>query len=104
MPPASRGCGCWWQSTLDLPQEDGRRALFVGIGAGLGSAPQSSGAPGGRRPGRQRLFIRTTFEARARFPGLMASVHGTQIFAIVEGFTPRWLCGSRLPVRGGPWS
>ena len=81
----SAGFGSLLARTLDLTAEDGRTALCVGIGSGFGAI---FGAPLGGAVLAAEIVYKDDFEARALFPGLIASVTSYTIFGVVEGFTP----------------
>ena len=81
----SAGFGSLVARTLDLTAEDGRIALCVGIGSGFGAI---FGAPLAGAALAAEIIYKDDFEARALFPGLIASVTSYTIFGVVEGFTP----------------
>ncbi len=70
---------------LDLSPEDGRVAVSVGIGSGIGAI---FGAPLGGAVLAADIVYRDDFEVEALIPGLIASVIAYTVFGLVETFTP----------------
>lgn len=70
---------------LDLSPEDGRIAVSVGIGSGIGAI---FGAPLGGAVLAADIVYRDDFEVEALIPGLIASVIAYTVFGLVETFTP----------------
>jgi CIC family chloride channel protein len=81
----SAGIGSAIADLLGLSPEDRRRAVAVGLGAGIGSIFK---APiGGALLAAEVLYMRD-IEAEVLFPALVASAVGYSIFGSVVGFTP----------------
>jgi CIC family chloride channel protein len=81
----SAGIGSAIADLLRLTPDDRRRAVAVGIGAGVGSIFK---APiGGAILAAEVLYMRD-IEAEVIFPALVASAVGYSIFGSVVGFTP----------------
>ncbi len=81
----SSGLGSIVADLLHLSPEDRRRAVAVGIGAGIGTIFK---APiGGAILGAEILY-RRDIEPEIIYPGLIASAIGYSIFGSVVGFTP----------------
>ncbi|MFP3302955.1 MAG: chloride channel protein [Caldivirga sp.] len=81
----SAGIGSAIADLLKLSPDDRRRAVAVGIGAGIGSIFK---APiGGAILAAEVLYMRD-IEAEVLFPALVASAVGYSIFGSVVGFTP----------------
>jgi len=81
----SAGIGSAIADLLGLSPEDRRRAVAIGIGAGIGSIFK---APiGGALLAAEVLYMRD-IEAEVLFPALVASAVGYSIFGSVVGFTP----------------
>jgi H+/Cl- antiporter ClcA len=81
----SAGFGSLLARTLDLSAEDGRIAVSVGIGSGIGAI---FGAPLGGAVLAADIVYRDDFEVEALIPGLITSIVGYTVFGLVEGFTP----------------
>ena len=81
----SAGFGSLLARRLDLSPEDGRIAVAVGTGAGIGAIFR---APlGGAVLGTEILY-RDDLEPEALMPSLVASIVGFSIFGAARGFTP----------------
>ncbi len=70
---------------LDLSPEDGRVAVSVGIGSGIGAI---FGAPLGGAVLAADIVYRDDFEVEALIPGLIASVIAYTVFGLIETFSP----------------
>jgi len=81
----SAGFGSLLARTLDLSPEDGRVAVSVGIGSGIGAI---FGAPLGGAVLAADIVYTDDFEAEALIPGLIASVISYTTFGLIKGFTP----------------
>ncbi len=79
----SAGFGSLLARTLDLSPDDGRLAVAVGIGSGIGAI---FSAPLGGAVLAADILYRDDFEFAALFPGLVASVIAYLIFGAVEGY------------------
>jgi len=79
----SAGFGSLLARTLDLSPEDGRLAVAVGIGSGIGAI---FSAPLGGAVLAADILYRDDFEFAALFPGLVASVIAYLIFGALEGY------------------
>lgn len=81
----SAGFGSFLARALNLSHEDGRTALSVGIGSGIGAI---FGAPLGGAVLCADIIYRDDFEVAALIPGLMASIISYTIFGFFENFKP----------------
>lgn len=81
----SAGFGSFLARTLDLSPSDGRIAVAVGIGSGIGSI---FGAPLGGALLSAEILYRDDIEVEAIIPSLVASVIGYTIFSSFMGFAP----------------
>ncbi|MEO7132288.1 MAG: chloride channel protein [Dermatophilaceae bacterium] len=81
----SAGFGSLLARTLDLSPEDGRIAVSVGIGSGIGAI---FGAPLGGAVLAADIVYKDDFEVEALIPGLFTSIVGYTVFGLFEGFTP----------------
>jgi H+/Cl- antiporter ClcA len=81
----SAGFGSLLARVLDLSPEDGRIAVSVGIGSGIGSI---FGAPLGGALLAAELLYRDDMDISALVPGFIASIVGYTVFSAVYGFTP----------------
>jgi len=81
----SAGFGSLLARTLDLSPEDGRTAVCVGIGAGIGSI---FSAPLGGAVLAADIVYMDDFEVAALIPGLIASIVGYTVFGLINGFSP----------------
>ncbi len=81
----SAGFGSLLARTLDLSPEDGRVAVSVGIGSGIGAI---FGAPLGGAVLAADIVYRDDFEVEALVPGLITSIVGYTVFGFIEGFSP----------------
>lgn len=81
----SAGFGSLLARTLDLSPEDGRVAVSVGIGSGIGAI---FGAPLGGAVLAGDIVYRDDFEVEALVPGLISSVIGYTVWGLIEGFSP----------------
>jgi H+/Cl- antiporter ClcA len=81
----SAGFGSLLARTLDLSPEDGRVAVSVGIGSGIGAI---FGAPLGGAVLAADIVYRDDFEVEALIPGLISSIVGYTVWGLIEGFTP----------------
>jgi H+/Cl- antiporter ClcA len=81
----SAGFGSLLARTLDLSPEDGRTAVSVGIGAGIGSI---FSAPLGGAVLAADIVYMDDFEVEALIPGLIASIIGYTVFGLIDGFHP----------------
>ena len=81
----SAGFGSFLARFLDLDPEDGRIAVSVGIGSGIGAI---FGAPLGGAVLAADLIYRDDFEVAALIPGLVASIVAYTVFGLVENFNP----------------
>ncbi len=81
----SAGFGSLLARRLDLSPEDGRIAVSVGIGSGIGAI---FGAPLGGAVLAADIVYRDDFEIEALIPGLIASIIGYTVFGLIENFSP----------------
>jgi H+/Cl- antiporter ClcA/CBS domain-containing protein len=81
----SAGFGSMLARILDLSPEDGRIAVSVGIGSGIGAI---FGAPLGGAVLAADIVYRDDFEAEALIPGLFASVVSWGMFGVAFGYKP----------------
>jgi CIC family chloride channel protein len=81
----SAGFGSLLARVLDLSLEDGRVAVSVGIGAGIGAI---FSAPLGGAVLAADIVYREDFETEALLPGMLASVVSYAIFGAVFGYQP----------------
>ncbi|MDN5764310.1 MAG: chloride channel protein [Humibacillus sp.] len=81
----SAGFGSLLARTLDLSPEDGRIAVSVGIGSGIGAI---FGAPLGGAVLAADIVYKDDFEVEALIPGLFTSIVGYTVFGLFQGFTP----------------
>jgi len=81
----SAGFGSLLARVLDLSPEDGRIAVSVGIGSGIGAI---FGAPLGGAVLAADVVYRDDFEFEALLPGLFASLVAYAIFGSVYGYRP----------------
>jgi CIC family chloride channel protein len=81
----SAGFGSLLARVLDLSPADGRIAVSVGIGSGIGSI---FGAPLGGALLSAELLYRDDMDISALVPGFIASIVGYTVFSAVYGFTP----------------
>ena len=81
----SAGFGSMLTRILDLTPKDGRIAVSVGLGSGIGAI---FGAPLGGAVTAADIVYRDDFETEALIPGFIASITSYTIFGTVEGFTP----------------
>lgn len=81
----SAGFGSFLARFLDLAPEDGRIAVSVGIGSGIGAI---FGAPLGGAVLAADLVYRDDFEVAALIPGLVASIVAYTVFGLFENFNP----------------
>jgi len=81
----SAGFGSMLARRLDLSPEDGRIAVSVGIGSGIGAI---FGAPLGGAVLAADIVYRDDFEFEALVPGLVASIIAYTVFGLLEGFSP----------------
>jgi CIC family chloride channel protein len=81
----SAGFGSLLARALDLSAEDGRIAVSIGIGSGIGAI---FGAPLGGAVLAADIVYRDDFEVEALVPGLIASIVGYTIFGLIDGFRP----------------
>ncbi|HEV3034217.1 MAG TPA: chloride channel protein [Solirubrobacteraceae bacterium] len=81
----SAGFGSLLARLLDLSPADGRIAVSVGIGSGIGSI---FGAPLGGALLSAELLYRDDMDISALVPGFIASIVGYTVFSAVYGFTP----------------
>jgi CIC family chloride channel protein len=81
----SAGFGSLLARLLDLSPEDGRIAVSVGIGSGIGAIFR---APFGGAVLAADIVYRDDFEFEALLPGLLASIVAYAIFGAVFGYQP----------------
>lgn len=81
----SAGFGSLLARTLDLTAEDGRIAVSVGIGSGIGAI---FGAPLGGAVLAADIVYKDDFEVEALVPGLVTSIVAYTVFGLAEGFSP----------------
>jgi len=81
----SAGFGSLLSRVLDLSPEDGRIAVSVGIGSGIGAI---FSAPLGGAVLAADIVYREDFEFEALLPGLFASIIAYAIFGAVFGYQP----------------
>ncbi len=81
----SAGFGSFLARFLDLGPEDGRIAVSVGIGSGIGAI---FGAPLGGAVLAADIIYRDDFEVAALIPGLVASIVAYTTFGLFENFNP----------------
>lgn len=81
----SAGFGSLLARTLDLSPEDGRVAVSIGIGSGIGAI---FGAPLGGAVLAADIVYRDDFEVEALVPGLISSIVGYTVFGFLDGFRP----------------
>ncbi len=81
----SAGFGSLLARVLDLSPEDGRIAVSVGIGSGIGAI---FSAPLGGAVLAAEVVYRDDFEYEALLPGLFASIVAYAIFGAVYGYHP----------------
>jgi CIC family chloride channel protein len=81
----SAGFGSFLARALDLSPADGRIAVAVGVGSGIGSI---FGAPLGGAILSAEIIYRDDFEVEAILPGFIASIVGYAVFSAIEGFKP----------------
>jgi chloride channel protein, CIC family len=81
----SAGFGSLLTRWLSLPDDDGRTAVSVGIGSGIGAI---FGSPLGGAVMAADIVYRDDFDATALVPGLIASITSYTVFGAVYGFNP----------------
>ena len=81
----SAGFGSLMARILQLSKEDGRIAVSVGIGSGIGAI---FGAPLGGAVLAAEIVYRDDFEYEALLPGMLASIVGYAVFGAFFGFRP----------------
>ncbi|BBY18918.1 chloride channel protein [Mycolicibacterium litorale] len=81
----SAGFGSILARRLDLSYEDGRVAVSLGIGAGIGSI---FGAPLGGAVLAASIVYREDFDYRALIPGFITSATAYAVFGSILGFEP----------------
>jgi H+/Cl- antiporter ClcA len=81
----SAGFGSLLARTFNLSPADGRIAVSVGIGAGIGAIFK---APLGGAVLAAEILYRDDIEVESMLPGLIASVLAYAIFGAFEGYTP----------------
>ncbi|MGH9074091.1 MAG: chloride channel protein, partial [Acidimicrobiales bacterium] len=81
----SAGFGSFLARVLDLSPADGRIAVAVGIGSGIGSI---FGAPLGGALLSAEILYRDDIEVEAILPSLIAAVIGYTVFSAFQGFEP----------------
>ncbi|MEM0176052.1 MAG: chloride channel protein, partial [Metallosphaera sp.] len=94
----SSGVGSLIADILKLSPEDRRRALAVGIGAGIGTIFKT---PIGGAILAAEILYKRDLEPELIFPGLVASAIGYSIFGSIFGFTPifGYYTGTFSPLR-----
>jgi CIC family chloride channel protein len=88
----SAGFGSLLSRVLDLSPEDGRIAVSVGIGSGIGAIFR---APLGGAVLAADIVYRDDFEFEALLPGMLASAISFCIFGAVFGYRPMFFVPSR---------
>jgi len=98
----SAGFGSLLARVLDLSPEDGRIAVSVGIGSGIGAI---FSAPLGGAVLAADIVYREDFEFKALIPGLLASFVAYAIFGGFEGYQPLFAFGAgyTFDARQLPW-
>jgi CIC family chloride channel protein len=81
----SAGFGSLMTRWLNLPDRDGRIAVSIGIGSGIGAI---FGAPLGGAVLAGAILYRNDFEFRALVPGLISSITAYTVFGSFEGYEP----------------
>jgi H+/Cl- antiporter ClcA/CBS domain-containing protein len=81
----SAGFGSLLARVLNLSPADGRIAVSVGIGSGIGAI---FGAPLGGAVLAAEIIYRDDFEVEALLPAIIASTFAYAVFGVVEGFNP----------------
>ena len=81
----SAGFGSLFTRWLNLTDDDGRIAVAIGIGSGIGAI---FGAPLGGAVLSGAILYRNDFEFRTLIPGLISSVTAYSVFGSVEGYEP----------------
>ena len=95
----SAGFGSLLTRRLDLPDEDGRVAVSIGIGSGIGAI---FGAPLGGAVLAASIVYREDFDYRSLIPGFITSGTAYAIYGSIFGFEP--LFGFIAPdYRFEPW-
>jgi Chloride channel protein EriC len=94
----SAGIGSMIADLMGLTPEDRRRAVAVGIGAGIGTIFKT---PIGGAILAAEILYKRDLEPDVIFPALVASAVGYSIFGSIEGFTPIFgnYTGSFDPIR-----
>ena len=80
--PASGPC---WPDVLNLSPADGRVAVSVGIGSGIGAIFK---APLGGAVLAAEIVYRDDIEVEALLPAIIASIISYTVFGAIEGYTP----------------
>lgn len=91
----SAGFGSLLARVLDLSPADGRIAVSVGIGSGIGAI---FGAPIGGAVLAADIVYRDDFAYEALLPGTLASIVAYAIFGAVFGYRPLFAVPAELPV------
>ncbi len=95
----SAGFGSLLTRRLDLPDEDGRVAVSIGIGSGIGAI---FGAPLGGAVLAASIVYREDFDYRSLIPGFITSGTAYAVYGSILGFEP--LFGFIAPdYRFEPW-
>ena len=81
----SAGFGSWLARRLDLSRDDGRIAVAIGIGSGIGAI---FGAPVGGAILAAGIPYREDFEFRALVPGFIACATANAVFGSMLGYAP----------------